>query len=221
MRLSCALAPTMQSPEHIECAETLGYSHAWLFDTPQQSPDVWTILGLAATRTHSIGLGPGVAVPSLRHPVVTAAATQTLASLAPGRVAVAFGTGYTSRKAMGQEGVTWNFLRHYVETFRDLVQGEETEWEGSPVRLLDSPDGFRSAAADVPIVIAATGPRGGEEAKSMNADGLMNFGTVSPGMANFDWTVLLVGGRFSIRTNPSTANAFAPRPAPSGPCNTT
>ena len=83
-------------------AEQLGYERAWLFDTPQQSPDVWMTLGRAAELTDTIGLGPGVLVPSLRHPMSAAAATATLASLAPGRVAVAFGTGFTGRSSMGR-----------------------------------------------------------------------------------------------------------------------
>jgi hypothetical protein len=66
MHFSCVLAPTLRSPEHIAVAEQLGYARAWLFDTPQQSPDVWMTLGRAAELTDTIGLGPGVLVPSLR-----------------------------------------------------------------------------------------------------------------------------------------------------------
>ena len=62
-------------------------------------------LALAAQRTERIGLGPGVLVPSLRHPMVNAAATATLCALAPGRVAVSFGTGFTGRRAMGYPGI--------------------------------------------------------------------------------------------------------------------
>ena len=52
---------------------SLVYQRAWFYDTPQQSPDVWMMLALAAQRTERIGLGPGVLVPSLRHPMVNAA----------------------------------------------------------------------------------------------------------------------------------------------------
>jgi len=83
--ISVALATSPSSPDEIALAERLGYERAWLFDTPQQSPDVWMVLALAAQRTESIGLGPGVLVPSLRHPMVNAAATQMLQSLAPGK----------------------------------------------------------------------------------------------------------------------------------------
>jgi 5,10-methylenetetrahydromethanopterin reductase len=42
------------------------------------------MLALAAERTTTIGLGPGVLVPNLRHPMVNASATAALAALAPG-----------------------------------------------------------------------------------------------------------------------------------------
>jgi len=58
----------MQSAEHIATAEELGYDRAWLFDAPYESPDVWMLLALAAERTTTIGLGPGVLVPTLRDP---------------------------------------------------------------------------------------------------------------------------------------------------------
>lgn len=87
---------------------------AWLYDTPQQSPDVWMMLALAAERTSRIGLGPGVLVPTLRHPMVNAAGTAALAALAPGRVAVAFGTGFTGRRAMGYRAIRWSYLDAYV-----------------------------------------------------------------------------------------------------------
>ena len=75
MDISCAFPTTLDSPDHIKIAEDLGYERAWLYDTPQQSTDVWMSLALAAVRTKRIGLGPGVLVPSLRHPMVNAAGT--------------------------------------------------------------------------------------------------------------------------------------------------
>jgi alkanesulfonate monooxygenase SsuD/methylene tetrahydromethanopterin reductase-like flavin-dependent oxidoreductase (luciferase family) len=52
----------------------------------------------AAERTRRIGLGPGVLIPGLRHPMVNAAAIATLVSIAgPGRIAVGIGSGFTGR----------------------------------------------------------------------------------------------------------------------------
>src|SRR5579875_2041037 len=60
MEVSCAFPTALDSPDNIALAERLGYDRAWIYDTPQQSPDVWMTLALAAQRTERIGLGPGV-----------------------------------------------------------------------------------------------------------------------------------------------------------------
>src|SRR5437763_10260437 len=114
INVSCAVPTSLASPDHVALAEELGYDRAWLYDTPQQSPDVWMMLALAAERTERIGLGPGVLVPTLRHPMVNASATAALAALAPGRVAVAFGTGFTGRRAMGYRAIPWSYMERYI-----------------------------------------------------------------------------------------------------------
>src|SRR3954451_14738491 len=100
MDISYATPTTLESPEQVVLAEELGYARAWFYDTPQQSPDVWMMLALAAEQTARIVLGPGVLVPSLRHPMVNAAATAALEGLAPGGGVVALGTGFTRRGAL-------------------------------------------------------------------------------------------------------------------------
>src|ERR1700704_6629241 len=136
MQVSCAFPTTMSSPEDIRIAEDLGYERAWLYDTPQQSPDVWMSLALAAVRTSRIGLGPGVLIPTLRHPMVNAAATATLEALAPGRVVIAFGTGFTGRRAMGYGAITWSFMQRYIAAYCGLLRGEIVEWEGAKMQML-------------------------------------------------------------------------------------
>ena len=145
MKVSCAFPTTTSSPEDIRIAEQIGYERAWLYDTPQQSPDVWMSLALAAERTERIGLGPGVLVPTLRHPMTNAAATATLVDLAPGRVAVSFGTGFTGRRAMGYRAIPWTFMTAYIEAYRGLLRGEVVEWEGARMQMLH-PDGSGPAA---------------------------------------------------------------------------
>ena len=53
LRVSAAFATTLDTPDHVAVAESLGYERAWLYDTPQQSPDVWMCLALAAQQTTS------------------------------------------------------------------------------------------------------------------------------------------------------------------------
>src|SRR5437763_5640064 len=153
MQVSCAFPTALSSPDDIVLAEQLGYERAWVYDTPQQSPDVWMTLALAADRTERIGLGPGVLVPSLRHPMVNAAATATLAALAPGRVVVAFGTGFTGRRAMGYGAIPWSFMAAYIRAFRGLLRGETIEWEGARMRMLHPPGHAAARPVAVPVVI--------------------------------------------------------------------
>jgi 5,10-methylenetetrahydromethanopterin reductase len=73
MQISSQFQTSLHSPEHVAISERLGYDRAWLQDAPAHSPDVWMMLALAAQRTTRIGLGPGVLVPTMRHPMVTTA----------------------------------------------------------------------------------------------------------------------------------------------------
>ena len=115
MKLSCALVTNVDSPALIAEAERLGYHRAWLYDSPAITSDVWMALALAAERTSTIGLGPGVLVPSLRHPMTNAAAIATLAAIAPGRVAVAVGSGFTGRYTLGKRPLKWAVVEEYVD----------------------------------------------------------------------------------------------------------
>jgi 5,10-methylenetetrahydromethanopterin reductase len=181
MKISCASPTTLDSPEHVALAEDLGYDRAWLYDTPQQSPDVWMMLALAAQRTERIGLGPGVLVPSLRNPMVNAAATAALVALAPDRVAVAFGTGFTGRRAMGYRAIPWTYMDAYIRAYRGLLRGETVEWEGARMRMLHPSGHGAPRPVDVPIIISARGPKGAAVTREL-ADGLFATLTV-PGFA--------------------------------------
>src|SRR5258707_6714505 len=139
MDISCAFATSGETPAYVEFAETLGYQRAWLYDSPALYPDVWMALTRCAERTSRIGLGPGVLVPSLRHPMVNAAAIAELVGLAPGRVVVAVGSGFTGRFTLGQRPMPWRQVADYVRCLKALLAGETAEWEGAKVRMLQPP----------------------------------------------------------------------------------
>lgn len=202
MQFSCAFPTTLDSPEHIRIAEDLGYHRAWLYDTPQQSPDVWMILGLAAARTESIGLGPGVLVPTLRHPMVNAAATAALEAFAPGRVAVAFGTGFTGRRAMGYDAIPWRYMEQYIEAYKGLLRGDTIEWEGGRMRMLHPEGSAAQRPVDVPIFIGATGPRGRRVAQHLG-DGVFATRRVDPAISEFDRVAFLYFGTVRSDDTPS------------------
>jgi 5,10-methylenetetrahydromethanopterin reductase len=166
--LSCAFATSMATPEHVAIAESMGYRRAWLYDSPALYPDVWATLVRCADRTSSIGLGPGVLIPSLRHPMTNAAAIATLVDLVGAdRVAVAVGTGFTGRFTLGQRPLRWAFVADYVRTLRALLRGEIVSWEGAKMQMLH-PAGFGAARPiEVPFLLGAAGPKGIATAKEL------------------------------------------------------
>jgi 5,10-methylenetetrahydromethanopterin reductase len=170
--ISCAFPTTLESPEHIAIGEELGYVRAWVYDTPQQSPDVWMTLALAARRTSRITIGPGVLVPHLRHPMLNAAATATLVAMAPGRVVIGFGTGFTGRRAMGYRAISWAYMKSYIQAYLGLLRGETIEWEGARMRMLHPEQGGAPRPIEVPIIIGALGPKGRDVARELGADGI-------------------------------------------------
>jgi 5,10-methylenetetrahydromethanopterin reductase len=193
VEVSCAFPTALDSPDNIAIAERLGYARAWVYDTPQQSPDVWMTLALAADRTERIGLGPGVLIPSLRHPMVNAAATATLAALAPGRTAVAFGTGFTGRRAMGYGAISWSYMDSYIRAYRGLLRGEVVEWEGAQMRMLH-PDGHAPARpVEVPILVGALGPKGNKVANELG-DGVFVTLQTPEFITEYTWAAYLAWG---------------------------
>jgi 5,10-methylenetetrahydromethanopterin reductase len=170
--ISCVFAPSLDTPAHIELAERLGYRRAWCYDSPALCADPWMVLALAAARTRVIGLGPASLVPSLRHPVVTAAALATLAGLAPGRASAAFGTGLTGRMLLGERPLRWAAVEEYVAVVRTLLRGEEASWNGNQVRLSQPPEFAAARPVDAAVLIAADGPRGRAVAAALG-DGVL------------------------------------------------
>src|SRR5207253_2817003 len=79
--------------------------------------------------------------PSLRHPMTAAASIAGLEALAPGRVVVGVGSGFTGRHTLGKRPLRWASVATYVRTVQALLRGEQTEWEGAVIQMLH-PEGF-------------------------------------------------------------------------------
>jgi 5,10-methylenetetrahydromethanopterin reductase len=206
MDISCAFPPNPDVVDHIVEAERIGYRRAWLYDSPALYGDVWAVLALAATRTERIGLGPAVLIPNLRHPLVTASAIATVEQLAPGRTVVAIGTGFTGRMALGQKALPWSYVRRYVEQLRALLRGEPVEVEGAMVQMLHADAFAPKRPIDVPIVVAANGPKGLEVARALG-DGVM---TIGGGQPEFAWcSALAFGTVLDDGEDPGCDRAFA------------
>jgi 5,10-methylenetetrahydromethanopterin reductase len=160
MQVGTLFATSIDTPEHIELAERLGYSCAWVYDSPALFADPWMTLARAAERTSQIRLGVSVITPRMRHVIASASAVATLATLAPGRVDVVVGAGFTSQAMIGQKPARWAEVEEYVRALRALLRGDEVEWQGAILRLIPSRSSGVRLPADVPIWIAAHGPKG-------------------------------------------------------------
>jgi len=188
--LSLSLPPSHRIVEYAHVAESLGYRRLWVYDSPLLYGDVWVTLARIAEVTTKIGLGPGVLVPGLRHVATTAAAIATLEALAPGRLAVAIGTGFTARLLLGKRPHPWSRVEAYVRTLRGLLRGEIVELEGEPVQMLHPEGCVPPRPIATPILVAASGPKGGEIAASIG-DGMMTFGAPSKDVA---WCAVVQSG---------------------------
>ena len=161
MRISCAFPPVPDTPRHIAVAEGLGFHTAWVYDTPALQLDVWMTLALAAVRTERIVLGPGVLIPSLRHPMVTASAIAHLVSLVgEDRVVVGLGTGFTGRRAMGHKPLRWADIPEHVGVVQRLLAGDTVEVEGRMTRMLHGAGQAPPRPIDVRWVLGVNGPKG-------------------------------------------------------------
>ena len=194
MDISCAFATSSDTPAHVELAETLGYRRAWLYDSPALYPDVWMILTRCAERTSRIGLGPGVLVPSLRHPMVNAAAIAELVDQAPDRVAVAIGSGFTGRFSLGKRPLPWRQVAEYVRCLKTLLAGETAEWDGARIRMMH-PSGYGATRPiSVPILIGCRRSEGSGRGGRTRRRGVLGLVPQSDAVKVAEWRALLSFG---------------------------
>lgn len=190
LEISCGFAPGPHTVEHARLAEDLGYERVWLFDSPALYQDVWVALARVAEHTERVGIGPAVLVPGLRHPLTQASAIATVESLAPGRLVVAIGTGFTGRMALGQRAMAWADTRTYIAQVKGLLEGESMVIDGAVVKMIPPAGFLPDRPIDVPIVVAANGPKGFGVAKELG-DGVMSVIGSNP---DFEWCSLLAFG---------------------------
>ena len=179
MRLSCALIPKPGIEDVAVRAEELGYDTVWFPDSPALYGDVWVSLALAAKATERVGLGTSVIIPNLRHPAVTAAAIAHIEGIAPGRLRVGIGTGFTGRRCFNKGALSWKTMETWIGQVKGLLRGEIVEIEGEPARLMH-PASVSNLPLETPIWVAANGPKGLAIANAVG-DGLICAGTVPEG----------------------------------------
>lgn len=193
--ISVGLPPTPDVPELFSAAEQLGFTQGYVFDTAFQGGDVWSALHAAAAATTTLRLGPGVLIPSQRHPLVNAAQTISLHKLAPGRVTTSFGTGFSSRAAAGQPPIKWSYMEDYISTYQSLLAGEAATWEGAPIKMLLHGSVWENdLPLRIPLIMSGLGPKGHQVSRRLGAQGLISLFQVTPHQAEYQKRVVVVMG---------------------------
>jgi 5,10-methylenetetrahydromethanopterin reductase len=176
---------------YITHAENLGYSHAWVTDSPMIRSNCWAVLALAARETRTIKLGTGVAVPGLRLAPVTANGIATINRLAPGRCFLGLGTGHTGMRMLGRRPMRLGPFREYIRVVRGLLRGEQVDYtlddETHPIRFQMREHRFVDLEPEIAVYVAGFGPKAQALAGEVG-DGLVSSlprgGTVPEMLAN-------------------------------------
>jgi 5,10-methylenetetrahydromethanopterin reductase len=159
-------APVPTLVRLIQDVEAGGFDGVGILDSQLLCRDTFVTLGQAAVNTSRLALFPAVTNPFTRHASVLAGAIQTVEELAPGRVRMVIGTGYTSASTIGRKPATLAEMRACFRAVRALLAGEAVDFDGTPGRL--SYAGRRR----IPLLMAASGPKAIEVAGEI-ADGVL------------------------------------------------
>jgi len=173
---SMGYAPPGTSPHQLvalaEEAERLGFDSAWAAEA--WGTDAVSLLAWTAARTSRIGIGSAVMQIAARTPAATAMTAATLDLLSGGRLLLGLGVS-GPQVVEGWHGQPWaqplGRVREYVELVRTALRREKLEHRGRHYRIpYDGPGATglgkplrllaRPPRADVPIYLAALGPRG-------------------------------------------------------------
>jgi 5,10-methylenetetrahydromethanopterin reductase len=91
---------------------------------------------------------------------------------------------------LGQKAMKWADLAAYIEALRALLRGETVDWEAGAMRLLQSEGLAPTRPIEIPVVIAAEGPKGTAIARQLADGHFVTFATPQ----GFDWTIRLLWG---------------------------
>ena len=164
MKFGILVAPGPDALSEVRNAEAVGFDSAFFVDSPVIFGDPYVYMAAAAVQTKSITLSVGVTNPLTRSAPVTACSLASLNALAPGRIAVGIGIGFTATMAMGQRQARLSELEKYVADLRLLLAGEVAEvnlfGESVFVQFLSQQGPWVNLSDHIPIYVAASGPRG-------------------------------------------------------------
>jgi 5,10-methylenetetrahydromethanopterin reductase len=158
--------------EYAETLESRGFEKLWITDSHQLYADPYVTLTACAAATDELELSPGVTNPLTRHPTVTADAIASVDQVSEGRASLAIGAGDSAVYSIGETPASVEELRETAVEIRRLLDGETLRYDGVPFSL-------ELASGDIPVSVAAEGPRTLQMAGEI-ADGVVFGGGTKP-----------------------------------------
>jgi 5,10-methylenetetrahydromethanopterin reductase len=174
------LPPGPRTAEYALLAEELGFRAVWCPEVPAFGHDIWVTLARIAEKTSRIKFGPAVLIPSYRHPMAQASAIATVEQIAPGRLMVGFGTGFTGRAGMGKKALSLASMRTHITQVQALLRGDVADIDGGLAQIIASDGWLPDRPINVPIYMAGQGPKARALAKEIT-DGLIALGGPAEG----------------------------------------
>ncbi len=141
-------------------ADGLGYDTIWVGES--WGWDVFTTLTMVACHTRRIRLGTGIATVFSRSPAMTAQSIASLDVISGGRATLGLGTsgrivvedwhGVEYRKPLER-------TREYINIIRLILSGQRVDFHGEMFNLARFRLPFSPVQQNIPIYVAALGPR--------------------------------------------------------------
>jgi len=167
------------TPEEIvrfaRLAEELGYDSIWI---PEMwGRDAFTLATLIAINTERVKIATGVVSVFSRSPAVIASTFATIDELSGGRAVLGLGTSGPA-VIEGWHGINYNMplkrTREYIDIVRLIVSGARANYDGKIFKLKNFRLMFEPFRKEVPIFLAAMGPKNTELAGEA-ADGWIPY----------------------------------------------
>jgi len=166
--------------QQVEVCEKAGFDSAWVAEDYFLRDAVSVVAAFAAV-TKNIKIGIGVINPYTRNPALTAMTVAALDEISKGRLIFGIGTGVKSIQERIGIGVGKRLLaiRETIEVLRKFLRRENVEYHGQIVNIDSVRLGFHPLREEVPIYMAAVGPKMLQLAGEL-ADGVLLTAGCSP-----------------------------------------
>ena len=127
--------PAQRVIELARRADDSGYSHVWTFDSHVLWQEPFVVYAQILAQTSRIMVGPFVTNPLSREPSVTASLFATLNDQFGHRTVCGIGRGDSALRVLGRKPASLATLSRAMRVIRDLAEGREVDYDGTPVRI--------------------------------------------------------------------------------------